>query len=123
MGDAVVMSDQALVELWKRADETYFRRYPDRRYHIRNAYKGECELEFRSIGGHDLTRRRIILTRVDALQQPIADNKVLKIPFLAFADESIEDTDDTLYPIMRDLMADALKDHPDILAEMKRRSN
>jgi hypothetical protein len=117
------MTDQALAELWKRADETYFRRYPDRRYHIRNAYKGECEFEFRSIGGHDLKRRRVILTRVDAFQQPIADNKIMKIPFLAFADETIEDTDDILFPIVRDIMAEALKDQPDILAEMNRRSN
>jgi hypothetical protein len=33
----------------------------------------------------------------------------MKIPFLAFADESIEDDDDTLYPIVRDIMLDALK--------------
>lgn len=117
------MSDQALAQLWQRADETYFRRYPARKYHIRNAHKNENLLEFRSLGPHAENRRRIILTRVDALQEPIPDNKVLKIPFLAFADESIEDDDDILFPIVRDILTDALKDHPDIMAAMKRGSN
>ena len=104
------MTDQkALAKLWEKADGTYFRRYPDRRYHIRNAYENECRGEFFSLGMHDKNRCRIILCRVDALQEPLPDNKVLKIPFLAFADEEISDTDDILFPIVRDIMADALK--------------
>lgn len=105
------MSDQALAELWKRADETYFRRYPDRKYHIRNAYKGECRGEFWTLGPHEEKRRRIILTRVDALQESLPDNKVLKIPFLAFSDEEISDEDDTLFPIVRDIMLDAFSNY------------
>ena len=104
------MSDQrALVKLWERADGTYFRRHSDRFYHIRNAYIGENEGEFFSLGDHDKSRRRIILCRADAEQKPLPDNKVMKIPFLAFADETIEDDDDTLFPIVRDIMLDALK--------------
>jgi hypothetical protein len=117
------MSDKALAQLWQRADETYFRSYPARKYHIRNAYKNECLFEFRTLGPHAENRRRIILTRVDALQEPLPDNKVMKIPFLAFADETIEDDDDILFPIVRDILTDALKQHPDIMAEMKRGSN
>lgn len=116
------MTDQALAQLWQRADETYFRRYPARKYHIRNAYKGECHGEFCTLGPHSENRRRIILTRVDALQEPIPDNKVLKIPFLAFADESVEDSDDILFPIVRDIMTDALKGNPDIMTAIKARS-
>jgi hypothetical protein len=104
-----VTDSKALAKLWERADGTYFKRYPDRCYHIRNAYKGENEGEFFSLGPHEENRRRIILCRVDAMQEPLPGNKVLKIPFLAFADESIEDDDDTLFPIVRDIMADALK--------------
>ncbi len=100
---------KVLAKLWEKADGTYFRRYPDRRYHIRNAYKGECAGEFWTLGPHEENRRRIILCRVDAMQEPLPDDKVLKIPFLAFADESIEDDDDMLFPIVRDIMADALK--------------
>jgi hypothetical protein len=103
------MSDQALAKLWERHDANYFRRYPDRFFHIRNAYKNECAGEFWSLGSHDTNRRRIILCRVDAMSKPLPDNKVMKIPFLAFADESIEDNDDVLFPIVRDIMADALK--------------
>lgn len=101
--------NKALAKLWEKADGTYFRRWPDRRYHIRNAYENENAGEFWTLGPHDKNRRRIILCRVDALQEPLPDNKVLKIPFLAFADESIEDSDDVLFPIVRDIMADALK--------------
>ena len=104
------MTEQsALDKLWERADGTYFKRYPARRYHIRNAYKHECRGEFFSLGPHDENRRRIILTRVDALQEPLPNNQVMKIPFLAFADETIEDDDGILFPIVRDIMADALK--------------
>ena len=103
------MSDnKALAKLWERADGTYFRRYPDRRYHIRNAYKSECGGEFWTLGPHDENRRRIILCRVDALQEPLPGNKVMKIPF-STSSESIEDSDDVLFPIVRDIMADALK--------------
>lgn len=104
MGDT-----KALAKLWERADGAYFRRYPDRRYHIRNAYENENAGEFWTLGAHDKNRRRVILCRVDALQEPLPNNKVMKIPFLAFADEEISDTDDILFPIVRDIMADALK--------------
>jgi hypothetical protein len=104
-----VTDSRALAKLWEKADGTYFRRFPDRRYCIRNAYENECVREFWILGEHDKNRRRIILCRVDAMQEPFPDNKVLKIPFLAFADESIEDSDDVLFPIVRDIMADALK--------------
>lgn len=100
---------KALASLWDRHDRVFFKQYPDRSYHIRNAYKGECHEEFWTLAPHNEGRRRIILTRVDAEQNPIPDNKVLKIPFLAFVDETIEDTDDVLFPIVRDIMWDALK--------------
>ncbi len=101
--------NSALVKLWERADGSYFRRYPARFFHIRNAYQGECAGEFWSLGPHEINRRRIILCRADVNMKPLPDNKVLKIPFLAFADESIEDDDDVLFPIVRDIMVDAFK--------------
>ena len=113
----------ALDRLWEKADGDWFRMRPNRHYHIRNIYRGECEAEFRSLGDHQAHRRRVILTRVDALQQPLPNNKLMKIPFLAFADETIEDSDEILYPIVRDIMTEALKGCPDIMAEMQRRAN
>jgi len=113
----------ALDRLWEKADGDWFRLRPTRMYHIRNVYKGENEAEFRTLGDHQEFRRRIILTRVDALQEPLPDNKVMKLPFLAFADETIEDDDNVLFPIVRNIMTEALKGHPDIMAAMKRRAN
>lgn len=95
--------------LWERADAGFFKTHRDRCFHIRKAYQGEHEGEFWSLGDHDKKRRYILLTRVDFEMKPLPDNKILKIPFLAFADETIEDTDDVLFPIVRDTMLEALK--------------
>jgi hypothetical protein len=101
-------------------DAQFFVDHPDRKAHIRAPRKelvidrqraahmvDECEMEFRSLGEHDRDRRRIILTRSDHRGMPIKDNKVLKIPFLLFSDESVEDADAVLLPIIFELMANA----------------
>ncbi len=98
-------------------DAQFFVDHPDRKTHIRAPrkvlttdvqravrYLDECELQFRSLGAHDRKRRRILLTRVDFVGDPLPDNRVFKIPFLAFADETIEDRDDVLLPIVNDIM-------------------
>lgn len=103
------MSARALAMLWERADGVYFKEHPTRRFHIRVAYQGELKGEFWTLGEHAVNRRRIILCRVDYEMKPLPDNRVLKIPFLVFADESIEDTDDVLFPVVRDLMLEALR--------------
>ena len=103
-------------------DEQFFQIFPDRNYHIRKPvmelikdkqramrYVEECEQEFLSLGPHPKDRRRLILYRVppdnphyNPLKPPI-----LKVPFLMFADESIEDDDATLGPILHGIMEDA----------------
>ncbi len=98
---------RALEQLYKDNDAQFFRAFPTRKTHIRVAYKGENEMEFRTLGEHDRDRRRVILTRVTDIGLPIPDGKVLKIPFLAFADETIEDDDKVLLPILREIMRDA----------------
>lgn len=107
-------------------DEEFFTTFPLRQARIRKPdlvqhtdkqrsvrYLDENELEFRSLGGHDRARRRIIVWRVppsnphyDPLQQ-----KLLKIPFLAFADETIEDSDHVILPILEQIMQDARQHH------------
>ena len=82
----------------------YFRRKPGRKAHIRKAFAGENEAEFRSLGPHETSRRRILLTRVDFEHKFLPDNKVLKIPFLVFADETVEDRDEVLMPIIDEIM-------------------
>lgn len=101
----------ALAFLWERADGDFFRRYPARVAHIRAAYAAEQDGEFWSLGSHERNRRRIILWRVpegnpyyDPVKRPL-----LRIPFLAFADETISDTDEVLVPIIDEVMRDAAK--------------
>ena len=70
-------------------------------------YLDEEELPFRSLGPHDPKRRRIIALRLPA-DHPSHPNHIMKIPFLAFADESISDDDATLLPIIQRIMMDAV---------------
>lgn len=101
-------------------DAEFFQRHPDRRAHIRTPsgpapfkdqqravhYLAEHELEFRSLGPHNKDRRRIIAYRTPA-SHPTHPNHIMKIPFLAFADETIEDTDAVLLPIVDGIMKQA----------------
>ena len=100
---------RALAMLWERADGVYFKGQPDRKYHIRKAYTDECKGEFWTLGPHEKDRRRILLCRVDNEGNYLPDHKVLKIPFLAYADETIEDTDVVLEPIIKQIMAEAFQ--------------
>ena len=102
-------------------DAQWFADHLDRKAHIRQprlqrvmtsqravAFVPECQGEFWSLGPHEKARRRILLTRVDVRGEPIPDNKVLKIPFLAFSDETIEDRDDILLPLIFQIMKEAV---------------
>lgn len=109
------MEARALKVAFERSDEGFFSDHPDRRAHIRLPYRGESEGEFWSIGDHERTRRRIILWRVPEMNPHFEELKkkfggkvpLLKIPFLAFADETIEDRDDVLLPIVDTIMREA----------------
>lgn len=105
-------------------DEQFFAAHPDRLARIRPPgrqlykdqqrgvrYLAECELEFRSLGPHDSSRRRIILWRVPRENPWYDPDKpaILKIPFLAFSSETIEDRDDILLPIIAGIMANAAR--------------
>ena len=100
-------------------DAQWFAAHLDRQAHIRLpvkvlkmnkqravAYMEECEREFRTLGPHDKGRRRILLWRTPA-DHPSHPNRILKVPMLAFSDESIEDTDETLLPILHGIMEEA----------------
>jgi hypothetical protein len=103
------------------ADARFFLQHPDRQARIRLPgrelhkdqqravrYLGESELQFRSLGPHDPKRRRIIAFRTPA-DHPSHPNTILKVPFLAFADETIEDTDAVLLPILAEIMMQAAR--------------
>lgn len=93
-----------LARLFDKTDREYFADHPTRMSHIRKCYNGENEAEFQTLGYHERNRRRILLTRVDFERKFLPDNKVLKVPFLAFQDETIEDRDDVLLPIIEGIM-------------------
>lgn len=99
-------------------DTQFFAEHPDRRAHIRLPgkqphidrqravrYLDESELQFRLLGPHDVRRRRIIVYRTPA-DHPTHPHHLLKIPFLQFADETIEDSDDVLLSIVLKLMTE-----------------
>jgi hypothetical protein len=106
-------------------DARFFFQHPDRRAHIRTPRMapeidsaravhmvGEMEREFRTLGPHKLSRRRVILWRVPP-DNPFYDPQklqILKIPFLLFADEDVADRDDILLPIVHSLMEQARGD-------------
>ena len=100
-------------------DARFFNQHPDRRARIRLPgrelhrdqqravrYLSESELQFRSLGPHDEKRRRIIAYRTPP-DHPSHPNHIMKIPFLAFQDETISDDDETLLPIIHEIMLKA----------------
>lgn len=111
-------------------DEQFFAMHPDRQTRIRKPslqqhidrqrsvrWLDEQELAFRSLGPHDKSRRRIIAYRVpqdnpmyEQVRQMAGGVPILQIPFLAFADETIEDRDDVLLPLVYRIMMDAARD-------------
>lgn len=100
-------------------DEEFFATHKDRQARIRKpimmltktkqrsmVYAEECELEFLQLGHHAKNRRVILIWRVPA-DNPWYDPRkppLLKIPMLLFADETVEDRDDILLPIIHELM-------------------
>jgi hypothetical protein len=100
-------------------DAQWFTDHPDRKAHIRAprlerrispqravAYLPEMQGEFWSLGDHDKTRRRVLLLRVNAAGEFLPDNRILKIPVVLFADETVEDRDDILLPWAHQIMVD-----------------
>ena len=100
---------KALVVAFNNSDRDFFHRHPDRHAHIRLPFRDEAAGEFFSLGDHQRERRRILLWCVPK-QSPYYDKvhqPLLKIPFLAFSDETIEDTDEILLPIIETIMSEA----------------
>lgn len=82
-------------------DELWFKQHERRKTHIRKVIDDdEFKGEFASLGPHDHNRRYVLLLRIPET------NKILPIPFLAFADEDIRDEDSTLLPIIDGIMKD-----------------
>jgi hypothetical protein len=99
------MSENARAVL--QTDIMFFWEHPDRHFRIRKPLLGEYEAEFRTLGPHILERRRVIVSRVDKARARHFGVPYARIPFLQFADETIEDTDDVLKPIFAGFLQEA----------------
>lgn len=91
-------------------DQVWFVQNRDRSVMIRTASADEMNGEFMSLGPHDRSRRRIICWKVPQdVDRVFAAyrGKVLKIPFLQFSDEAVENSDEVLLPILNQIMRDA----------------
>jgi len=100
---------KALVVAFDNSDKNFFKDHPDRKAHIRLPYEQECAGEFWSLGDHEKDRRRVILWRVPP-GNPAFDPArpvICKLGMLAYSDETIEDDDGTLLPIVEELMQEA----------------
>ena len=94
-------------------DVCFFFAHPDRQAHIRSPFGDEMKGEFWAIGDHDRNRRRVLLWWVPQ-DNPYysTDRSFLKIPFLLFSDETVEDRDDVLLPILHAVMSTAKEGLP-----------
>jgi hypothetical protein len=91
----------------KLADRIFFKEHRDRRLRIRLPFAGEYTNEFRGFGMHQEDRRRVIVARIPANMSKRHNVDFMRIPFLLFADETVEDRDDILAPILDKMMREA----------------
>ena len=87
-------------------DITWFKDHRDRNARIRVPALGEFTMEWMKLGMHHESRRRVLVWRVpkkNPMRHLVPDG-LMRIPFLPFADESIEDDDKTILAILDDLM-------------------
>lgn len=82
-------------------DARFFAEHPTRQCHIRVARDGEAAADFQALGPHEARRRRILAWKVPRGQ--LAAGEIVRLSFLAFGDETIEDDDATLLPLMHDM--------------------
>ena len=88
-------------------DLRFFSDHKDRNSRIRMPEGKEFVGEYWSLGPHDSSRRRVLVWRVPNNHPLKMSYPFLTIPFLAFADETIEDTDKVLLPLIHQIMEDA----------------
>ena len=91
----------------KLSDRLFFSAHKDRRLRIRAPVDGEYLWEFRRFGMHQEHRRRIIVATLPKSLSKRYDIDYIRIPMLLFSDETVEDRDDILGPILNELMRDA----------------
>jgi hypothetical protein len=98
----VAVSDRILTN----DDVQWFQDHPDRNARIRVPAFAEFMAEWQQLGMHHMSRRRVLVWRVPKKnpKRHLVPDGLMRIPFLPFADESIEDDDKTILTILDDLM-------------------
>jgi hypothetical protein len=106
---------KALVVAFDNSDKMFFENHKDRNAHIRLPFQGESAGEFWQLGDHQRTRRRILIWRVpkDSPYYHPVKQPILKIPFLVFENETVDDSDEVLLPIIDTIMREAVANQGD----------
>jgi hypothetical protein len=92
-------------------DCRWFQQRSRRQTRIRGPVADEFAMAWRLLGDHDHTRRRVLVWKVprDRVGYHLIPDGLMRVPFLAFGDETIEDDDTILLCILDELMAAAAK--------------
>ncbi len=88
-------------------DVQFFADHSDRNFRIRQPIALEFVSEFLTLGPHQANRRRILVSRVDERRARHFGTRFARIPFLLFADETVEDRDDILEPLFKEILSGA----------------
>jgi hypothetical protein len=91
----------------RMADRIWFKEHPARKMRLRPPIDDEYETEFRGFGMHAKDRRRIIVFRISTGAGRRHNVDFARVAFLLFADETVEDTDEIIGPILGQLMREA----------------
>ena len=87
-------------------DVPWFHNHPHRETRVREPADREFIEEWRMLGMHHESRRRVLVWRVpenNPKRHLVADG-LMRIPFLKYADETIEDNDAVLLAILDEMM-------------------
>lgn len=92
-------------------DAIWFGLRPRRLMRIRKPVASEFAEQWQALGMHNADRRHVLIWRVppDNPGIRLIRDGLMRIPFLAFADESIEDSDAVLLPMLDGIMREAAK--------------
>ena len=90
-------------------DVRWFKQLPRRQTRIRVPAPGEFSASWLAMGDHDATRRRVLVWRVPKNNpgRKLIPDGLMRIPLLLRADESVENDDKVLLPILDGLMREA----------------
>jgi hypothetical protein len=89
-------------------DTRFFATHRGRQARIRMPFGNEAEDDYRQLGPHDPARRRMLVWKVP--QDGPFPGRLISVPIVAGFDESIEDDDATLLPMLHEIMSDAAKE-------------